>query len=348
MKKIRVGNRQIGEGNPCFIIAEAGVNHNGDVKSAKKLIDIAKDAEADAVKFQTFKAEGVVTEMVPMVAYQQETLGIKKSQLEMLRQYELDYTDFRRLKKYCDKKDIIFLSTPHTMDSIDFLDDLVPAFKFASGDLTNTPALMHAAKKCKPMILGTGMSTLSEVKEALNSVYNQGNKDVIMLHCTTNYPCPLEEVNFRAMQTMQKKLDCLIGYSDHTLGLMAPLMAVSLGAVLIEKHFTLDKNMEGPDHKASLNPEELKEMVRTVRDVETALGDGTKQSTINEEKIKEITRKSIVAKIAILKGTMIENKMLDFKRPGSGIEPKLVKFIVGKVANKDIKKDEILSKGMLS
>jgi len=344
MKKIiKIGSKKIGKNQPIFIIAEAGVNHNGKLSLAKKLVDIAVKAKADAVKFQTFKAENVVVKYAPMAEYQEKNIEKKESQLNMLKKLELSYNDFKKLKKYCDKKGIIFLSTPHSEDAIDFLEDLVPAYKIGSGDLTNLSFLEKVAKKRKPIILGTGMATLKEVKEALNVIYKQGNRKVIALHCTTNYPCPLEEVNLRAMLTMKKKLNCLVGYSDHTFGITVPIMAATLGACVIEKHFTLNKNLPGPDHKASLNPEELKEMVKKIREVEIILGKKEKKPTTSERKIMKLVRKSIVAKRDIQKGMKITKNMLTIKRPGTGIEPKFFKKVVGKIARRYIKKEEFIS-----
>jgi sialic acid synthase SpsE len=216
-------------------------------------------------------------------------------QIDMLKKYELNYNDFTVLKEYCDKKNIIFLSSPHSFDAIDFLQDLVPAYKFGSGDLTNIPALQYAAKKNKPLLLGTGMATLEEVKQAIHAVTSMGNTQLIMLHCTTSYPCSYEDVNLRAMTIMQQELDCLVGYSDHTLGILVPPLAVALGATVLEKHFTLDSTLPGPDHKASLEPEELAEMIRRIRDVEKILGSSEKKPTDSEKTIMKNVRKSIVA-----------------------------------------------------
>lgn len=343
MKKIKIGQKLIGEGEPCFIITEAGVNHNGDIKLAKELIDVARAAGADAIKFQTFKAENLVTKNTRMADYQEKNIGKKESQLKMLEKLELNEKDFIKLKKYCDKKRIIFLSTPHSEDAIDFLEPLVPAYKIGSGDLTNLPFLEKIAKKKKPIILSTGMSNLREVKEAINTIRKTGNNKIILLHCTTNYPCPLEEVNLRAMLTLKKEFNLPVGYSDHTLGILVPVVAVALGAKIIEKHFTLNKNLPGPDHKASLEPKELKEMIGVIRNVEKALGNGIKKPTKSEEKIKKNIRKSIVAKIDILKGTEIKKNMLVIKRPGTGIEPKFLNGILGREARQNIKRDELIT-----
>ena len=342
MKEIKIGNKVIGDKNPCFIIAEAGVNHNGKLSLAKKLIDIAKEAGVDAIKFQTFKTEGVMIENVPMAEYQKKNIGKKETQFQMIKKLELSYDDFISLKKYCDKKRIIFLSTPHSEDAINFLEKLVLAYKIGSGDLTNLPFLEKIAGKKKPIILSTGMATLSEVKEAVGTIKKAGNNKIILLHCTTNYPCPLEEVNLKAMLTLKKEFNLPVGYSDHTLGVMVPIMAVALGAKVLEKHFTLDKNLPGPDHKASLEPGELKEMVKVIRDTERALGSGIKKPTKSEEKIKKVVRKSVIAKINIPRGAEIKKDMLIIKRPGTGIEPKYLDKVLGRVAKKNIKKDELI------
>jgi len=269
-KKIKIANKLIGNGEPVFIIAEAGVNHNGNINLAKKLIDIAKKAGADAVKFQTWLTEEIVTKDAEGAEYQMKTANAKETQYEMLKKLELSQNDFRELKKYADKKKIIFLSTPDEEKSADFLFKLdVPAFKIGSGEVTNLPYLKHIAKKKKPIILSTGTATLNEVKEAVNTIKKAGNDKIVLLHCTTNYPCPLEEVNLRAMSTLKKEFALPVGHSDHTLGIIVPIMATTLGATVIEKHFTLDKNLPGPDHKASLEPNELREMVKIIRDTES-------------------------------------------------------------------------------
>jgi len=342
--KIEIGNKFIGDKYSCFIIAEAGVNHNGDIKLAKRLIDVAKSAGVDAVKFQTFKSEELVTETAHMADYQEKNIKGKESQLRMLKKLELNYADFTKLKEYCDKKDIIFLSTPHTENAVDFLESLVPAYKIASGDLTNLPFLEKIAEKEKPIILSTGMGKMSEVREAIITI-NKKTKGckIMLLHCTTNYPCPLSEVNLRAMNTLKKEFkDLVVGYSDHTEGVLVSLMAVALGAKVLEKHFTLDKNMCGPDHKASLNPQELKDMVDKIRIMEIALGSEVKEPTISEKKISKIARKSIVAKVDIPEGKKISESMLIIKRPGTGIQPRYFKKIIGMQAKKEIKKDSLI------
>lgn len=350
---IKIGNRIIGKNQPCYIIAEAGVNHNGDLDLAKKLVDKAKDAGVDAVKFQTFKSEDVCTINAERAEYQKKNVEREESQLEMLKRLELPYEDFKTLKNYCDSKNITFLSTAHTEDAVDFLEDIIPAYKIGSGDLTNIPTLKKIAKKGKPMILGTGMATMDEIKEALSSINEEGNKDIIMLHCTTNYPCPRNEVNLKAMQTMQKELECLIGYSDHTKGIDVSLMAIKLGAVLIEKHFTLDKNMQGPDHKASMNPEELKKLVDSIKNHryedlkfdEEILGSDKKIPNKSEKEIMTIIRKSIVTIKDIKKGEKLNHENISIKRPGTGILPKRFDELIGKKATVDILKDKIIKGG---
>ena len=341
MQKIKIGDKLIGEGESCFIIAEAGVNHNGDINLAKKLIGAAKDARADAVKFQTFKAENIVIKNAEKAEYQKTVK--EESQYGMLKKLELTEEDFRELADYAKEKDILFLSTPFDKESVDLLCELdVPVFKVGSGEITNFPLLKHIAKKEKPIILSTGMSTLGEVEEALNVIRSEGVEDVILLQCVSNYPARIEDVNLRAMETLKQAFKIPVGFSDHTLGITASIAAAAFGACVIEKHFTLDINLPGPDHKASLEPDELKEMVKTIRDVEKALGDWIKRPTANEEKVKKIARRSIIAKIDISGGTVITEDMLDIKRPGTGIEPKYFDLIVGMRTKKDIKKSDIV------
>lgn len=340
MKKVRIGNRLIGEGEQCFIIAEAGVNHNGEIKLAKKLIEVAKNAGADAIKFQTFKAENLVIKKAEKAEYQKDTTE-EGTQYEMIKSLELSEKEFRELANYAEKRDIMFLSSPFDKESVDLLDRLdVPAFKIGSGEITNFPLLKYIAKRRKPIILSTGMATLGEVEEALNIIRSEGVDDVILLHCVSNYPAKIEDVNLRAMETLKQAFKLPIGFSDHTLGITAPIAAVALGACVIEKHFTLDRNLPGPDHKASLEPDELKEMVKAIRDTEKALGDGIKKPTKEEEEIKKIARKSIIAKVEIPKGTIITEEMLDVKRPGTGIKPKYMGIVIGSRAKTEIRPNE--------
>ena len=340
--KLKIENKLIGKNLPVFVIAEAGVNHNGDINLAKKLIDVAKESGADAIKFQTFKAKNVVTKKTGMAEYQEKNTGKKESQQEMLKKFELSDNSFNELKKYCDDKNIIFLSTPHSEDAVDLIDTLIPAYKIGSGDLTNTVLLEKVAKKLKPMILGTGMSNMQEIKEAISTIKNQGNNKIIMLHCTTNYPCPGKNVNLNALQTMQKELDCIIGYSDHTLSTLTPALAVTLGAKVIEKHFTLDKDLPGPDHKASLTPEELTQTIQNIRYAEQVLGSKEKKPADSEKKILKLVRKSIVAAKNIPKDTVLSKELLIIKRPGTGIPPSKIKEVIGKQAIENIEEDELI------
>jgi N,N'-diacetyllegionaminate synthase len=337
----------IGIGHPCFIIAEAGVNHNGKLELAKKLVDAAVAAGVDAVKFQTAKAEDVVVDSVEVADYAKKNIGKNITQLAMIKKFELSYDNFVYLHGYCEKKGILFLSTPHSIDAIDFLDKLVPAFKIGSGDINNIPALRLVARKKKPIILGTGMSTMKEINDAISVIQSEKNNKIIALHCTTNYPCPLEEVNLRAMITMQHELDCLVGYSDHTLGSTVPLMAVSLGAVILEKHFTLNRNFSGPDHMASMTPKELTSMVQDIRKIETALGSEIKKPTASEKKIMRLVRKSIVANQPIKKGTRLTEQIVSIKRPGTGIPPKELQNIIGKKTKSFVDKDQIFQWDMV-
>jgi N-acetylneuraminate synthase/N,N'-diacetyllegionaminate synthase len=343
MISVKIADKIIGEGEPCFIIAEAGVNHNGDIELAKELIDAARNARADAVKFQTFKAEKVVTQSAEKAEYQKETTE-KGSQYEMIKTLELTEEDFNNLADYAKKKNIVFLSSPFDKESVDLLDGInVPVFKVASGEITNFPLLTHIAKKGKPIILSTGMTTLGEVEEALNVIRSEGVEDIILLHCVSDYPAKMKDVNIRAMETLKRAFKLPTGFSDHTLGITVPIAAVALGACVVEKHFTLDKNLPGPDHKASLEPNELKEMVKAIRDVEKALGDGIKRPTENEDEVKRVVRRSIVARVDIPDGTIITGDMIEVKRPGTGIEPKYMKMVVGKRAKINIKKDDLIT-----
>jgi N-acetylneuraminate synthase len=343
MNKVRIAGKWIGDGEPCFIVAEAGVNHNGEIRLAKKLIDVAKSAGADAVKFQAFETGSLVTPTAEKAEYQKKRTG-DGFQYAMLKKLELTPSDFKTLSKHAKKKGIIFLSTPYDAVNADLLDEIgVPAFKIASCDITNLPLLEHIAKKKRPIILSTGMSTMSEIREALHTINKTGNKDVILLQCTSDYPAKLEDANLRAIPTLKQTFKVQVGYSDHTVGIYPPIAAVALGASIIEKHFTLDRNLPGPDHKMSLEPVELKEMIKAIRCVERALGSRDKKPTMSEEKMKKFMRKSIVARVNIAKGTTISEGMLTIKRPGTGIEPKYFAKIIGYKAKKDIKKDEVIT-----
>ncbi len=329
--------------NKIFIIAEAGVNHNGSLELAKQLIDVAAAAGADAVKFQTFVAEEVVSINAPKAEYQKETTGAAESQFDMIKKLELSNEDHQELMDYAEIKDIIFLSTPFDEKSVDLLVELgVPLIKVSSGEITNHPFLKYIAKKGLPIILSTGMSTLEEVAEAVSVIRETGCENLTLLHCTSNYPARVEDSNLRAMKTMADAFNIPVGYSDHTLGIVVPIAAAALGANVIEKHFTIDKNLPGPDHKASLEPCELKDMVRDIRIIEKALGSSVKAPVESELEVRGVARRSIVAKIDIPKNTLITEDMLTFKRPGIGIAPKYADLLIGKITKQYIYQDDII------
>ena len=333
---------------PCFIIAEAGVNHNGNIDIAKKLIDVAVDAGTDAVKFQTFKAEKLVTTTASKAKYQIENTGTSETQFEMLRRLELSMDVYKELFSYCNKKNIIFMSAPFDEGSADMLDNLgMNIFKIPSGEITNKPLIQHIARKKKPIILSTGMSYLGEVEKAIswiNEIWDELDKkpELTLLHCVSNYPAEVEDSNLLAIKTMEGAFGLPVGYSDHTLGIEIPIAAVALGAKVLEKHFTLDRNMEGPDHRASIEPDELKDMVKAIRNIEKAIGNGIKKPTKNEEEIRNIARRSIVAARHIKAGETVTLNDISIKRPGIGIAPELIEQIINKVAKIDIKKDSLL------
>ena len=328
-----------------FIIAEAGVNHNGSVELAKQLIDVASNSGADAVKFQTFKAENLVAKDTQKAEYQKQTTDASESQFDMIKKLELDVEAHKELIAYCQEKDIMFLSTPFDHESIDLLSDLgLKIFKIASGEITNLPYLRHIGSLDKKVLLSTGMSQLGEVGNALDILINAGtSKDnITVLHANTMYPTPMEDVNLNAMLTIQKEFDVDIGYSDHTLGIEVDIAAVAMGASCIEKHFTLDKAMDGPDHKASLEPEELKAMVDAIRNIEKALGSSEKRSSPSESVNIDVVRKSIFAKIAIKKGEVLSENNLSIKRPGNGISPMKWDEVAGTIATKEYQEDELI------
>lgn len=331
--------------NKVFIIAEAGVNHNGDLGLAKALIDVAYEAGVDAIKFQSFKAEKLVAKHAKKAAYQQETTGNEESQFEMLKKLELDIEAHQMLMDYAKEKELMFLSTPFDLESIELLEELgLPLYKIASGELTNLPYLKRIAQKHKPVIVSTGMATLEEVEACLAVLRTNGASDITVLHCNTEYPTPVIDVNLRAMDTLREKLGVRVGYSDHTLGIEMPIAAVAMGAVVIEKHITLDKNMEGPDHRASLEPQELKQMVQAIRNVECAMGTGLKVPSASELKNKEVARKSIVAATVIKKGELLTEENLTVKRPGTGLSPMLWDEVIGTYATKDFEEDELITR----
>ena len=325
------------------IIAEAGVNHNGSLSLAKKLIDVASEANADAVKFQTFKADKLVTRTAQKAEYQKQTKVAPESQYEMLKKLELDENAHRELVSYCENQNIMFLSTPFDHDSINLLHSFgMSIFKIPSGEITNLPYLRHVGRTGKELILSTGMANLGEVEDALNILIMEGvpRYKITVLHATTEYPCPMDEVNLRAMQTIRDVFGVNVGYSDHTKGIEVAIASVAMGASVIEKHFTLDCNMLGPDHKASLEPDELKAMVTAIRNIEEAMGDGIKKPSENELKNIPISRKSIVALRRINKGETLSAENLTVKRPGNGLSPMRWDETIGKVAGKDYLPDD--------
>lgn len=325
-----------------YIIAEAGVNHNGSFALACRLVEEAKNAGADCIKFQTFKAEKLVSHSAKKAEYQKKTTG-DSSQQDMLKQLELSFEEFVKLKDYCDEVGIAFLSTPFDFDSLAFLNTMdMPFWKIPSGEVTNYPYLEALAKTGKPIVMSTGMCTMEEIGEAVAVLKAHGARDIKLLHCNTEYPTPFEDVNLRAMAHIEREFGVEVGYSDHTKGIEVPIAAAAMGAAIIEKHFTLDKNMEGPDHKASLEPAELAQMVSAIRNIEMALGDGVKRPSKSEEKNKPIARKSIVAQKAITKGEMLTEENLTVKRPGEGISPMKWKEVLGTVAIRDFAPDEMI------
>lgn len=326
-----------------FIIAEAGVNHNGSLDLAKKLVDAAKNAGADCVKFQTFISEKLVSKNAVKAEYQKLTTDFKETQLDMLKKLELSFGDFVELNEYCKSKNIEFMSTAFDLESIDFLESIgIKTWKIPSGDITNLPYLIKIAKLKKPVILSTGISYLEDIYNAIKALKGNGVEELTILHCTTEYPTPFEDVNLRAMLTIKEEFNFDIGYSDHTKGIEVPIAAVALGAKVIEKHFTLDRNMEGPDHKASLEPNELKAMVDAIRNIEKSLGDGIKQPARSELKNLSIARKSIIAKRNIKAGELFTEDNLIVKRPGNGISPMRWFDILGAKATKDFDEDELI------
>jgi len=328
-----------------FIIAEAGVNHNGSFEIAKKMIEKAYAAGVDAIKFQTFKADLTINKSAKKALYQLESTDNSESQYEMAKKLELSYDSFKKLNDYCKNVGIEFLSTPFDLPSIDFLNSLrMRVFKIASGEITNLLLLRKIGTLNKEVILSTGMSEMNEIESAINVLLNAGTlkEKITILHCNTEYPTPFCDVNLNAMITIKKKWDINIGYSDHTLGLEIPIAAVALGATVIEKHFTLNKTMEGPDHKASLEPNELKQMVQSIRNIELALGDGLKKPSPSELKNISVARKSIHAACFIKNGSLFTNDNLIIKRPGTGISPMLWDEVLGQKAIRDFMEDDII------
>lgn len=331
-----------------IIIAEAGVNHNGSLAAAKQMVLAARNAGADYIKFQTFSPEKLVSVYAEKAEYQKQTTGTEESQLEMLKKLALTQEDFLELKTYCRQQGIGFLSTPFDLDSIHFLDKLNMDFwKLPSGEITNLSYLLEIARTEKPVVMSTGMCGMEEIGQAIDCLKKAGTPEITLLHCNTEYPTPMEDVNLKAMITMEKEFCLPVGYSDHTQGIEIPVAAAALGACVLEKHFTLDRGMEGPDHQASLEPEELKAMVTAVRNVEEALGSGKKEPSQSEQKNRAVARKSIVAKCRIKKGERFSEENLTVKRPGTGISPMRWPELMGQTADRDYAEDELIGKDIL-
>lgn len=347
-QEIRIGSQIISNQSPVFIIAEAGVNHNGNLDMARRLIEEAASCGADCIKFQTFKAERVVTTSAPKAKYQLGTTDKTESQLDMLRKIELKPEHHSELKLYAEKLGLIFLSTPYNFEDIDLLENIgVLAYKVASGQIVEHPFLRKIAKTGKPIFLSTGMATLAEIDNALRSIHDEGNDRVVLLQCTTNYPSRIEDANLRVLQTFRSVFGCLVGYSDHTIGIESAITSVALGARVIEKHFTLDKNLPGPDHSSSMIPEELKSLVNQIHMTEASLGSAQKEPIEIEKENSIGMRRSIVASRNIQKGEMITADNITFKRPATGLSPRFYDIILGKRAIKDISYDELLQMEMI-
>jgi N-acetylneuraminate synthase len=348
MDMIEISGRRIGPGHPCFIIAEAGVNHNGRLDLAKRLVDAAQEAGADAVKFQTWITEKLLAPDAPMAKYQEINTGKQESQFEMCKRLELTQDQFRQIKKHADAKGILFFSTPDEEDSADFLQGLgVALFKIGSGEVTNLPFLRHVAGQDKPVILSTGMSTLGEVEAAVQTIEETGNRHLILLHCVSNYPADPADCNLRALETLASAFHYPVGFSDHTLGIHVAVAAVARGACVLEKHLTLDKTMPGPDHRCSLDVGEFASMVAAIRIVESALGDGVKRPVQSEIETKKVVQKTIVAARAIQAGETISNTDLVLRRSSGGLTPAFLPLIIGRRANRDIESNCCLALDML-
>lgn len=344
MKTIIIDEKNIGESFPVFLIAEAGVNHNGDFSLAKKLIDLASEAKVDAIKFQTFNTDNLILKNTSKVDYQKKSNKDKESFYEMLKNFEFSKETFRKLKDYCKSKGIIFLSTPFDKEAVKILEEIdVPAYKIGSGDMNNFLLLKYICSKKKPILLSTGMATLEEVKESIDFLKKENIKDLIIFQCTSSYPAKYEDINLNIIDTYLNEFpDAIIGFSDHSLGIEASIGAVAKGAKVIEKHFTLDKKMEGPDHKASLSPNELFNWVRSIRTIEKSLGTDEKKPSKTESEISNTVRKSIVSLKDLEIGDIINSEDISIKRPGYGIPPKEYNNILGKRVKKRILKDTII------
>lgn len=341
---IRIGNRLVGPQEPVFVIAEAGVNHNGDLDLARQLIDAAVQAGADAVKFQTFVTEQVISAAAPKAEYQLQTTDPTETQFEMVRRLELSPAAHHTLSGYCRDLGIQFLSTPFDRTSADLLNELkVPAIKIASGDITDWPFLAYVARSGKPIILSTGMSYLGEVEQALKVIRDAGNNEIILLHCVSNYPAAPADANLRAMRTMADEFKVPVGFSDHTAGTTVAIAAVALGASVIEKHLTMDKNLPGPDHRASLEPQEFRALVEAIRTTESALGNGNKTPAASESDTRRVARRSLASASVLDEGTVLQSHMLNEMRPGTGISPSSIGEVVGRRLKRKLESGELLS-----
>ena len=346
---IHIGQRAVGPGHPCFIITEAGVNHNGSLEMARRLVEAAVQAGADAVKFQTFDAGRLVTAQAPKAEYQKETTDATESQYDMLRKLELSPEMHRDLMGLCKERGILFMSSPFDEESADLLEELgVAVYKVPSGEITNLPYLTHVAAKGKPMVVSTGMSYLKEVEAAVDAIMDAGDPGIALLHCVSNYPAAPQDANLTAMGTMVEAFGVPVGYSDHTPGIEVSLAAVALGACVIEKHLTMDRNLPGPDHLASLEPPEFSALVRGIRVVEAALGDGRKEPASSEAGTAAVARKSLVAARDIPAGTTLSQELIAVKRPGTGLPPARRQDLIGRVARVDIEAGELIAMEMLS
>lgn len=338
-----IAGRSVGQGFPCFVIAEAGVNHNGDFALACRLVDAAADAGADAVKFQTFSAEQVIAESAPKAQYQLQTTSTAESQLDMARRLELKPEAFHALADRCRQRGIMFLSTPFDEGSVFVLRDCgVPAYKIPSGELTNVPLVVTIARQGLPLIISTGMANLDEVQACLAVVHECGNDQIALLHCVSNYPANPADVNLRAMATLRETFGVPVGYSDHTLGIDVAGAAVALGASILEKHFTLDRSLLGPDHRMSLDPQELRAMVSAIRTIEAALGNGIKRPAASEADVRAVARRSIVARRGLPAGMKLSTADLALKRPGTGLPASALPQIVGRTTRRALARDELL------
>lgn len=346
---VRIGDRVVGAGEPCYVIAEAGVNHDGNPGKAKRLLRAAAEAGADAVKFQMFRAEDVASADAPKAGYQLETTDQSESQRAMLESVELPAAAFADLKRLADEVGIAFLCTCYAEDELDYLAELgVSAFKFASAQIVELPFLAHAAAKGMPMLVSTGMATLAEVDEAVTTIRDAGNEQIVVLQCTTSYPAPIQDANLRAIATLGRAFDLPVGYSDHTLDDTTVIVAVACGAVLVEKHFTLDKTAPGPDHRASLEPDELAAMIRRIRDAEASLGSATKAPAESERANAATMRRSLHAATDIPSGTRIGRSQIAVRRPDAGLPPRLLPAVLGATAKVDIPRDAALSPELLT